>query len=146
MRKHILHRLFEPQSIAVVGASERSGSVGRQVLSNITAGGFEGDIYPVNRNYDTIQGLASYDSIGDIDHPIDLAVLAIPARDVPDAMRQCGERQVGAVVVISAGFGEVGTPGKALENEIVDLARTYQIPLVGPNCLGIMRQIGRAHV
>ena len=139
MRKHVLHRLFEPQSIAVVGASERNGSVGRQVLSNITAGGFEGDIYPVNRNYDTIQGLASYDSIGDIDHPIDLAVLAIPARDVPDAMRQCGERQVGAVVVISAGFGEVGTPGKALENEIVDLARTYQIPLVGPNCLGIMR-------
>ena len=139
MRKHILHRLFEPQSIAVVGASERIGSVGRQVLGNIIAGGFEGDIYPVNRNYENIQGLLSYPSIGDIDHPIDLVVMAIPARDIPDAMRQCGERQVGAVVVISAGFGEVDSVGKALQNEIVDLARTYQIPLVGPNCLGIMR-------
>jgi acetyltransferase len=65
--------------------------------------------------------------------------MAIPARDIPDVMRQCGERQVGAVVIISAGFGEVGPIGQALQNEIVDLARTYQIPLVGPNCLGIMR-------
>ncbi|MDH3992485.1 MAG: acetate--CoA ligase family protein, partial [Gammaproteobacteria bacterium] len=139
MRKHILHSLFEPKSIAVVGASERAGSVGTQVLHNIIQGNFAGDIYPVNPNHTSIRGLQCYASVGDIDHPIDLVVMAIPARDIPNAMRQCGERQVGAVVVISAGFGEVGAVGRALQNEIVDLARTYQIPLVGPNCLGIMR-------
>jgi len=139
MRNHALHSLFEPKSIAVVGASERAGCVGNQVLQNIIQGNFAGDIYPVNPNHTSIKGLQCYASVGDIDHPIDLVVMAIPAKDIPGAMRQCGERQVGAVVVISAGFGEVGAVGRALQNEIVDLARTYQIPLVGPNCLGIMR-------
>jgi acetyltransferase len=139
MRKHVLHRLFNPQSVALVGASEKPGSVGRQVLQNLIDGGFSGDIYPVNRNYETILGLTAHASIIEIDHAIDLVVMAIPARDVPEVVRQCGERQVGALVVISAGFGEVGPVGLALQNEIVDLARTFQMPLVGPNCLGIMR-------
>jgi acetyltransferase len=139
MRKHVLHRLFEPKSVALVGASEKPGSVGRQVLQNLVSGEFKGDIYPVNRNYETILGLPGYPTIGDIDHTIDLVVMAIPAKDIPEVMRQCGERQVGAVVIISAGFGEVGPVGLALQNELVDLARTFQIPMVGPNCLGVMR-------
>ncbi len=132
MRKHVLHRLFEPQSVALVGASERPGSVGRQVLENLVQGGFDGDIYPVNRNYDSLLGLSCYPSLRDIDHTIDLVVLAIPARDIPDIMRQCGEQQVGAVVIISAGFGEIGPVGKALQNELVDLARTFHIRPAAP--------------
>jgi acetyltransferase len=139
MRKHYLHKVFEPQSIAVVGASERELSVGALVLGNIIHGGFKGDIYPVNPKYDTVQGLQAYASIRDIDHPVDLVVITTPAATIPELMRQCGDHSIGAVIAISAGFGEVGERGMALQNEIVDIARTHNIPLVGPNCLGVIR-------
>lgn len=139
MRKHYLQKVFEPQSVAVVGASEREASVGAQVLRNMREGGFQGALYPVNPKHDEIQGLPAYYSIADIDHPVDLVVIAIPAPAIPNVMRQCGEHGVGAVVVLSAGFAETGPRGLALQNEIVDIARTYDIRLVGPNCLGVIR-------
>jgi acetyltransferase len=139
MRKHYLHKVFEPQSVAVVGASERELSVGGQVLSNIINGGFKGSIYPVNPKYETVQGLPAYPSIRDIDHAVDLVVITVPAKAIADVMRQCGEHAVGGVIVISAGFGEVGPRGLAMQNEIADIARTHNIPLIGPNCLGIIR-------
>ena len=139
MKKHYLKKVFEPQSIAVVGASEDPDAVGTRVLQNIRDGGFNGDIYPVNPEYASIQGLHAYASISDIDHPIDLVVIAIPAAGVPAVITECGEHRVGAVIVLSAGFGEVGRRGQALQNQIVDTARTYDIPLVGPNCLGVIR-------
>jgi acetyltransferase len=139
MKKHYLKKVFEPQSIAVVGASERPDSVGTRVLQNIRDGGFTGDIYPVNPKYDSIQGLPAYASVSDIDHPIDLVVIAIPAASIPAVITECGEHRVGAVIVLSAGFSEVGKRGQALQNQIVDTARTYDVPLVGPNCLGVIR-------
>ena len=139
MKKEYLNKVFEPQSVAVVGASDKSESVGGQVLRNIRAGGFGGEIYPVNPKYETVQGIKCYASITDIDHPIDLVVIAIPATAIPGVMAECGEHGVGAAIVLSAGFGEIGRRGLALQNEIVDTARTYDIPLVGPNCLGIIR-------
>jgi acetyltransferase len=139
MKKHYLNRIFEPQSVAVVGASDRPASVGGQVLRNIREGGFRGEIYLVNPKHETVQGLRTYASISDIDHPIDLVVIAIPAARIPAVMAECGEHGVGAAVVLSAGFGEVGKRGLALQHEIVDTARTYDIPLIGPNCLGIVR-------
>jgi acetyltransferase len=139
MKKHYLNKVFEPQSIAIVGASDRPASVGAQVLRNIREGGFDGEIYPVNPKHTSVQGLQAYASIGDIDHPIDLVVIAIPAPAIPAVMTACGEHSVGAVVVLSAGFAEVGKAGQALQNEIVDIARTHNIPLVGPNCLGVIR-------
>jgi acetyltransferase len=139
MKKHYLNRVFEPQSVAVVGASERESSVGTQVLRNIRDGGFKGEIYPVNPRHEKVQGLRAYASINEIDHPIDLVVIAIPAPAIPDVIRQCGDHGVAAVVVLSAGFGEVGRQGEALQNEIVDIARTLGIRLVGPNCLGVIR-------
>ena len=139
MRKHYLRKVFEPQSVAVVGASERASSVGGQVLRNMREGGFAGALYPVNPKHDSVQGLQAFASIAQIDHPIDLVVIAIPAPAIPAVLRECGEHDVGAVVVLSAGFGEVGKRGLALQNEIVDIARTYNIPLVGPNCLGVIR-------
>ncbi len=139
MKKHYLNKIFEPQSVAVVGASDREESVGGQVLRNIRESGFQGVIYPVNPKHDSVQGMKAYASISDIDHPIELVVIAIPAVAIPQVMRECGEHGVGAAVVLSAGFGEIGKRGQALQNEIVDIARTYDIPLVGPNCLGVIR-------
>jgi len=139
MRKHYLNRVFEPRSVAVVGASEREGAVGTQLLRNMLDSEYTGEIYPVNADRETVQGLRAYPSVTDVDHPIDLVVIAIPARSIPAVMRQCVEREVGAVVIISAGFGEVGAQGLALQDEIVDIARTGNVPLVGPNCLGIIR-------
>lgn len=139
MKKHYLNKVFEPQSVAIVGASDRESSVGAQILRNMRESGFGGVLYPVNPKHDTVQGLPAYKSIRDIDHPIDLVVIAIPAPKIPEVMRQCGEHGVGAAVVLSAGFAEIGKRGQALQNEIVDIARTNDIPLVGPNCLGVIR-------
>jgi len=139
MKKHYLNKVFEPQSVAVVGASERPESVGGQVLRNMREGGFSGEIYPVNPKHETVQGLKCFASISDIDHTIDLVVIAIPAIKIPGVMAECGEHGVGAALVLSAGFGEIGKRGLALQSEIVDTARTYDIPLVGPNCLGVIR-------
>jgi acetyltransferase len=139
MKKHYLQKVFEPTSVAVIGASDRESSVGGQLLRNIREGGFAGDIYCVNPNQTTVQGLTSYASLSAIDRPVDLAVIAIPAGRIPQVMRECGNLGVGAALVLSAGFSEVGEHGADLQGEIVDIARTHDIALVGPNCLGIVR-------
>ena len=139
MKDHYLKSVFEPESIAIVGASERENSVGNQVLLNVMQDGFKGKIYPVNPKHEKVRDLECYPSLSDIDHPIDLVVIAIPAKRIPKVMQECSQHQVRAVIVLSAGFAEIGKKGKALQNEIVDIARTYNIPLIGPNCLGIIR-------
>ncbi len=139
MKKHYLLKVFEPTSVAVIGASDRESSVGGQLLRNIREGGFAGDIYAVNPKRTTVQGLKSHASLSAIDRPVDLAVIAIPAKNIPDVMRECGDLGVGAAIVLSAGFAEVGKAGTDLQSEIVDIARTHDIALVGPNCLGIVR-------
>ncbi len=139
MKDHYLKSIFEPESIAVVGATERENSVGNQVLLNVIDGGFKGKIYPVNPKHEKIRNLECYPSLSDIDHAIDLVVICIPAKRIPAVMHECSQHQVRAVIVLSAGFAEIGKKGKSLQNEIVDIARTYNIPLLGPNCLGIIR-------
>jgi acetyltransferase len=139
MKGHYLNKVFEPASIAVIGASDREGSVGYQILKNLLDGGFKGPLYPVNSKHDTVQGLPAFRSVIDIDHPVELAVIAIPAANIGAVMRECGEHGVQGVVVLSAGFGEAGKSGIARQREIVDIARTYGMPLLGPNCLGVMR-------
>ena len=138
MKDHYLKSIFEPESVAIVGASERANSVGSQVLLNVVEG-FSGKIYPVNPKHDKVRGLDCYPSLSHIDHPIDLVIIAIPATRIPTVMRECTQHQVRAVIVLSAGFAEVGKKGESLQNEIVDIAKTYNIPLLGPNCLGILR-------
>ncbi len=139
MKTHFLSQVFEPASVAIIGASERDASVGGQVLRNLLASGFSGSIFPINPNYSTVQGLPCYPSITAVDHAIDLVVIAIPSPAIRAVMRDCGEQGVGAVIVISAGFAERGAEGLALQDDIVDIARTYDMPLIGPNCLGVMR-------
>jgi acetyltransferase len=119
MRKHYLDKAFEPQSVAVIGATDREASVGRQILQ--------------------ILKRRAYPTIPEIEHPVDLAIICVPAREVPAVLQQCGEHGVGAVIVISAGFAEVGDRGLALQAEILDIARTFDIALIGPNCMGLIR-------
>ncbi len=139
MREHFLKSVFEPRSLAVVGASERLESVAAQVLRNILQGGFDGDIYAVNPKHKQVQGLTCYPSLSAIERSVELVIIAIPAKHIPRVMRECSQLDVKAVIVLSAGFAEVGKRGQALQDDIVDLARTYNIPLVGPNCLGVIR-------
>ncbi|MGB0721336.1 MAG: GNAT family N-acetyltransferase [Gammaproteobacteria bacterium] len=139
MSRHYLTRVFEPESIAIIGASERENSVAGQVLLNLLDAGYAGDIYPINPKHETVLGHRCYRGIGDIGHPVDLVMVAVPAPAVPSIMRQCADVGVIGVVVMSAGFGEAGPRGRALQDEIVEIARRNNIRMIGPNCLGIIR-------
>ena len=136
--RHPLDPFFEPRSVAVVGATEAPGSVGRTVLANLVATSFGGAVHPVNPRRDTVLGLRSYRSILEVPGPIDLAVVVTPAATVPDIIRQCGEAGVPAALIISAGFRETGAAGAELEAQVFKEARRHGMRIVGPNCLGIM--------
>ncbi|MDI6692975.1 MAG: acetate--CoA ligase family protein [Anaerosomatales bacterium] len=134
----MLERVFAPRSVAVVGASRDTRAVGRVVLDNLLAGGFEGAIYPVNPKAEEIAGLSCYPSIADLPQTPDLAVIVVPAPAVETVVRQCGEKGVPAAIVISAGFKEAGPPGAALERAVVAAASEHGMRLIGPNCLGVV--------
>ncbi|KPK30168.1 MAG: hypothetical protein AMJ66_09700, partial [Betaproteobacteria bacterium SG8_40] len=137
--KHYLKTLFEPSTVAVFGASEREGSVGTVVLHNLLADKFKGRIFPVNPRHDEVQGQRCYRSIDEVDGTVDLAVVAAPARVVPEIIEQCGQAGIRNAVILSAGFREVGSEGRKLEAQALSSARRYGLRFVGPNCLGIMR-------
>jgi len=139
MGPHYLDRFFAPRSVAVIGASDRPDSVGMRVFANLLEAGFQGELYPVNPRHEQIQGRPSYPSVEAIARPVDLAVIVTPAAAVPGLIAECGEQGVTAVVVISAGFSEVGARGARLQQAAVENARRHGVRLIGPNCLGIMR-------
>lgn len=130
--------LFCPQSIAVIGASQDPQKVGYAVLNNIRKYCFTGDIYPINPKSEEMLGLKTYQRINDVKGDVDLAVIAIPAHMVPQALRDCIQKGVKSVVIISAGFKESGTAGVLLEEELKVLVRESGIRILGPNCLGII--------
>ena len=130
--------LFKPGSVAVIGATEREGSVGRALLSNLQIPAFHGKIYPVNPQHANILGLAAYPSIGDVPEPVDLAVIATPAATVPAMVGECVSAGVKSAIVISAGFREHGVEGQALEAQIAQELKCGHMRLLGPNCLGVM--------
>jgi len=135
--------MFSPKSIAVFGASNRPNAVGTIVFKNLLRDGFKGGLYPINLNHTRVQRRKAYKTITDIGKPVDLAVVATPAATVPEIIHQCGQVGVHAVVILSAGFAESGDGGARLQKEIIDSARQYDIRIIGPNCLGIMRpQLG----
>ena len=139
MSQHYLNTLFAPKSVAIIGASERPDSVGQIVFQNMLQGGYKGALYPVNAKSAQIQGQTAYPSISSIGKPVELAVIATPPQTVPGIIEECGIHGVKAAVIITAGFGETGTEGAALERLLLENARRYGIRLIGPNCLGIMR-------
>ena len=133
-----LKSLISPSSVAVLGASNRVGSVGNAVITNILSGGFSGRVFPINPSSDTILGMRCYSSILDIEHHIDLAVIITPSKVVPQVMEECGKKGVKTTIIISAGFKEIGEQGKVLEESIKRIAKNYGMRLVGPNCIGII--------
>jgi acetyltransferase len=139
MRPHYLNAFFAPKSIAMFGASDREDSVGQIVFDNLLNGDFKGAIYPINPKRDDIQGHRAYPDLESIEKPVDLAVVATPAATVPAIVEECGNQGVRAMIILSAGFREVGPAGRALETKVRDLARSYGIRFLGPNCLGLIR-------
>ncbi|MFM7393978.1 MAG: CoA-binding protein [Cyanobium sp.] len=133
-----LAALFSPASVAVIGASEREGSVGRTVLWNLIRSPFGGTVYPVNPHRHSVLGVRACAVVSAIPEPVDLAVIATPAATVPDLIEQCAAAGVRAAIVLSAGFREVGAEGQALEARIRDTLRRSRLRLHGPNCLGLM--------
>jgi len=133
-----LKSIFSPRSVAVIGASAREDSVGHAIFANILFSGYTGIVYPVNPKARGILGVRAYHSVWDIPGEVDLAVLIIPSMAVPTVMEECGEKGIKAVVIITAGFKEIGRKGAELEKTVTEISRRYSIPLVGPNCLGII--------
>ncbi|MEW8287976.1 MAG: bifunctional acetate--CoA ligase family protein/GNAT family N-acetyltransferase [Candidatus Thiodiazotropha endolucinida] len=139
MQSHYLTSLFSPKSIAMFGASDRKNSVGEVVFKNLISSGFKGDIYPINLKHDKVQGIKAYKSIEAIIKPVELAVVATPAKTIPAIVQACGEHGVKTMIILSAGFRESGTAGRRLEDKIVELAKDYGMRFIGPNCLGLIR-------
>ena len=136
---HYLRTLFEPRSVALVGASEKPDKVGGRVLENLIGGGFGGRLVAVNPRHTRVRGLPCVASVMDLDEPVDLAVIATPANTVAGVIEQCGRRGIRSAVVISAGFSEAGPEGVARERALLEAARRHGVRLLGPNCVGIMR-------
>lgn len=133
-----LDAIFAPRSVAVIGASEKPGSVGRTLLWNLISNPFGGTVFPVNPRHHSVLGIKAYPSIFDIPEYIDLAVIATPASTVPKVISDCVDKGVKGAIIISAGFKEAGAAGVALEQEILHQARRGKIRIIGPNCLGVM--------
>ncbi len=133
-----LESFFTPRSVAVIGASRQEGKVGYEILNNLIRDGFEGDIFPINPKVDEVQGLKCYPDIASIGSSVDLAIIILPAKIVPAIMKQCSAAGVKAVIIITAGFKEVGEEGLALENEVLNIARQGGMRIIGPNCLGLI--------
>ncbi|WP_265945709.1 bifunctional acetyl coenzyme A synthetase (ADP forming), alpha domain/GNAT family N-acetyltransferase [Dechloromonas sp. A34] len=137
--QHYLHSLFSPRSIAIIGASERAQSVGAVILGNLLAGGYKGRIFPVNPRHAAVLGQPCWPSIEEVGSRVDLAIIATPARSIPEIMAQCGRAGVRNAIIVATGFSETGNSGAVLERKVREIARTGNVRILGPNCIGIMR-------
>jgi acetyltransferase len=133
-----LHRLFNPKSVAVIGASEKDNSVGFSIMNNLLKSGFKGEITPVNHKHKSIMGLPSVDSVRNIESSVDMAVIATPIHTVPEIVDSCGKAGLAGAVIISSGGKEIGKEGQKIETQILENARKYGLRIIGPNCLGIV--------
>ncbi len=136
-----LDAIFMPRSIAVLGASQKAGKVGHDIFANLLQGGYQGTLYPVNRTARSILSVKAYRSIGDIPDEVDLAIVILPPRQALVSVEESIRMGVRGIVIVSAGFREVGGEGLEIENRIVSLCREAGIRLVGPNCLGVINPI-----
>jgi acetyltransferase len=140
-QRHPLDCIFHPRSVAVIGASEREGSVGRTLLWNLIRSPFGGTVFPVNPQRHSVLGIKSYPDIANVPEVVDLVVIATPAATVPQVIRECVAAGVKGAIIVSAGFKEIGEAGAALEREILTEARKGGMRIIGPNCLGLMNPL-----
>lgn len=143
MSQYNLDRIFKPRRVAVVGASEKNGSIGNALMRNLIEGGFSETLLPVNPKYKTVHGLATVKSISDLEPGVDLAIIATPIHMVPDIVRDCVENKMAGAIIISAGGKEVGEEGRKIEEQIRAIAYAGGLRIVGPNSLGIIRPDGK---
>lgn len=140
-QRHPLDCIFRPRSVAVIGASEREGSVGRTLLWNLIRSPFGGTVFPVNPQRHSVLGIKSYRDIASVPEIVDLVIIATPAASVPQVIRECVAVGVKGAIIISAGFKEIGEQGAALEQEVLAEARKGGMRIIGPNCLGLMNPL-----
>lgn len=140
MRKN-LQSLFQPKSVAIIGASSSSEKVGAIILKNVIASSFSGNIYPINPNEKEINGLKCYPNVASLPEVVDLALIAIPSASVNQVLGEIGEKGIKNVVVYSAGYKEIGPEGKILEESLIQTSQKYELNLLGPNCLGFVNKL-----
>lgn len=140
-QQHALHAFFAPKSVAIIGASEKVGSVGRALLWNLLKHPFGGTVFPINAKHSSVLGIKAYANLADLPQPVDLAVIATPAPTVPDIITECVATGVKGAIIISAGFKESGEVGVRLEQQVLEQARQGNLHLLGPNCLGLMHPL-----
>ncbi len=136
-----LDAIFSPESVAVIGASTTPGKVGHDIFLNVLKGGFKGVIFPVNPRAKSVVSVKAYPTILDIPDPVDLSFIILPPKLAMEAVKQSIEKQVGGIVIVSAGFKEVGGEGAKIEQEIANMCREAGVRLVGPNCLGVINPL-----
>jgi acetyltransferase len=136
-----LKAIFQPKSVALIGATENPGSVGRTIMWNLISSPFGGPVFPVNPKRPSVLGVKAYASIMELPEPVDLAVIVTPARSVPGIINECAQAGARGAIVISAGFKETGPEGAELERQVVENARRSDMRIIGPNCLGVMNPI-----
>ncbi|MBN2387544.1 MAG: bifunctional acetate--CoA ligase family protein/GNAT family N-acetyltransferase [Anaerolineales bacterium] len=136
-----LQAIFAPRNVAVIGATEKAGSVGRTILWNLISSPFGGTVFPINPKYPGVLGVKAYPKIAAVPDPVDLAVIVTPAATVPGIVGECVEAGVKGAIIISAGFKEIGPQGVELERQILERARQGHMRIVGPNCLGVMNPL-----
>ncbi len=139
LEQHYLTALFEPKSVAVIGASDRENSVGNVIFKNILTSGYKGRLYAVNPKHETILDQPAFKTIEDVGARVEMAVIATRPQTVPQIIEQCGRSGIKNVIIISSGFSESGHVGAALERKVLEIARSYNVRILGPNCLGLIR-------
>ena len=132
-----LDAILRPKSVAVIGASTSPDKMGHEILKNIIDSGFKGAVYPINPKADVILDLPCHRNVKEIEEDVDLAVIIIPARFVPQAVQECGEKGVQGAIIITGGFAEADDQGEKLQNQVVEAARKFSMRIIGPNCQGV---------
>jgi acetate---CoA ligase (ADP-forming) len=135
---HPLDPIFKPQSVAVVGASRRPGSIGREVLHNLIEYDFHGKVFPVNPKADFIHSIKAFATVASIPDPVDVAVIVVPREDVLAVVDDCSRKGVRGLVVITSGFSETGEEGREFEKQLVEKVNQYGMRMIGPNCMGVI--------
>ena len=133
----MLEQFFNPQSVAIIGASHTPGKVGYAIVENFVNNGYRGSVYPVNPNTESIMGLKVYASVKEIPEPVELAVVAVRADVVPSMLKQCAKQKIKNIIIVSGGFSESGTAGKKLEDECKKIIAKSKLRVIGPNCVGV---------
>ncbi|OPX18693.1 MAG: hypothetical protein BZ151_13300 [Desulfobacca sp. 4484_104] len=138
MQKNPLSIIMNPKSIVYLGGSNSLQTMGTAQLITLITGGYQGEIYPIHRKEKTVLGLKAYPSISSLDKPAELAVIVIPGKAIPGVLKECGEAGIHHAIIITAGYGEIGQKGASLQQELLAIARKYNIRFLGPNCIGIV--------